>query len=93
LRGFHYSVTIPAITLQLGQSYLATLSLAHILTINYIQYLLVPGTTAYASSTDVNLRMVSVPILTITNAAGASVTYTDSNSAPMPARFYRVQEP
>jgi hypothetical protein len=129
LNGGATSVTIPANTLQSGQSYLATLSFADIIAINLFQYPLVPGITAYATSTEVPLRTVSVPVMTITNtpgglaelrfnsdpgrtydlrastnlthwstllltnAAGPVVIYTDTNSAPLPARFYRIQEP
>jgi hypothetical protein len=72
LDGTATSVVIPAGTLATGGVYNATLTFVNVTAVDVFQYFGVPGVTAYISSTDLRMRTISQPWLTITNAPGGA---------------------
>lgn len=88
LNGTATAVTIPAGTLATGGVYSATLSFAKVGAVNLTEYFGVPGVPVYSTSTDLRMRAISVPVLTITNTpAGAAQLRFNSD----PGRAYDIR--
>jgi hypothetical protein len=88
LDGTATSVVIPANTFATGGVYNATLTFAKITGVDFLQYFTVPGVSAYATATDLRMRAISTPLLTITNTA-AGVAQLRFNSDP--GRAYDIR--
>lgn len=88
LDGTATSVVIPANTLVTGGVYNATLTFAKVAGVDFFQYFGVPGVSVYSTSTDLRMRAISAPLLTITNTA-AGATQLRFNSDP--GRAYDIR--
>jgi hypothetical protein len=88
LNGAATSVVVSAGTFATGTVYNATLTFAKVAGVNIFQYLGVPGVSAYVTATDLRMRAISAPLLTITNTpSGAAQLRFNSD----PGRPYDIR--